>query len=85
MTTACIIWTGAIHDGYPMIGRRRAHRVAYEQVYGQLRNDLVLHHTCDHKACVNPDHLEPMTQAEHMRLHRTWAVSVDDVIEATDA
>lgn len=50
-----------------------AHRVAYELVIGPIPDGLVLDHlchndsdcpggpTCPHRACVNPSHLEPVT------------------------
>jgi hypothetical protein len=53
------------HDG------RLAHRAVWEALHGPLSPALVLHHLCGNKACVNPAHLEPLTNAEHARLHRT--------------
>ncbi len=34
-----------------------AHRLAYKMFNGELRDDLVVRHTCDNPPCVNPEHL----------------------------
>ncbi|PWT74929.1 MAG: hypothetical protein C5B60_06085 [Chloroflexi bacterium] len=43
------------------------HRLVYTLVVGPIPNGLVLDHTCCNKACCNPAHLEPVTQAENAR------------------
>ena len=70
----CWLWTGNIHrasdpaQGYGRVRmsspRRyaRAHRVFYEEVVGPVPKELVLDHLCRVHACVNPFHLEPVTQ-----------------------
>ena len=40
-----------------------AHRVAYESRYGELDDDVPLDHLCRTRACINPEHLEPVTNA----------------------
>lgn len=68
----CWIWTGAINaNGYGQIKRegkaQRAHRVSYMAFVGPIPADLQLDHTCKVRMCVNPAHLEPVTQLVNMR------------------
>lgn len=66
-TTGCLLWTGATSTkGYGQVshaGRTRsAHRVAYEITVGPIPDGAHLDHLCRVRRCVNPDHLEPVTQ-----------------------
>ena len=61
--------------GYGMVrtdGRtkRRAHRVMWERYKGKITPGMVLHHKCGNRRCVNPEHLEMVTRAQHLALHR---------------
>jgi hypothetical protein len=67
----CWLWTrsptsggyGQFRDGS---GRTvHAHRVAYRLLVGPVPTGLVLDHLCRTKLCVNPAHLEPVTQREN--------------------
>ena len=44
-----------------------AHRVSYELFVGPIPEGLHLDHLCRVTSCVNPAHLEPVTNAENMR------------------
>ena len=62
----CLIWDGCTDpDGYGRIvvcGQpKRAHRVAYELMYGPIPAGLTLDHLCRVTRCVNPLHLEAVT------------------------
>ena len=74
----CWEWAGALRrDGYGAfsVGSRTdgtsrqvlAHRVAYELLIGLIPDGLVIDHLCRNRGCVNPDHLEPVTNRENVR------------------
>jgi hypothetical protein len=56
----CWPWTGAKHkQGYGLYGAgpKRAHRVAWTLVHGEIPPGLQVLHRCDNPPCVNPGHL----------------------------
>lgn len=64
---ACWPWQACTRaDGYGASwnGQKSdvAHRIAYRLAIGPIPAGLTLDHLCRNRACVNPDHLEPVTQ-----------------------
>lgn len=67
----CWIWqAGLSSDGYGVISvgdvQVRAHRLAYELFVGPIPDGLVTDHLCRVHACVNPQHLEMVTDRENL-------------------
>lgn len=76
--TPCWIWQRSINPsghGRLMIGHGAqrqavtAYRHYYEAARGPVPEGRLLHHKCEIPACVNPDHLEPVTFREHQQAH----------------
>lgn len=78
-TEDCWLWAGYIHPAgygvktYALDGKlvkEYAHRVMYRDAGGTLpTKPMELDHLCRVKRCVNPAHLEVVTNAENMRRH----------------
>jgi hypothetical protein len=65
----CWTWTGGRQSagyGHYSLGRRGlktlAHRFAYELLVGPIPEGRQIDHLCRNHLCVNPDHMEPVTQ-----------------------
>ncbi len=69
--SGCWLWTSNIHDGYGRIKAdgqtKQAHRFSYEHLVGPVPAGLQLDHLCRTRSCVNPAHLEAVTQLENAR------------------
>jgi len=54
-------------SGYVHMSRGRlAHRAVYEALVGPIPKGLSLDHLCRNRACVNPEHLEPVSLVENV-------------------
>ena len=68
----CWQWLGAKNDkGYGQIwGKEQklvyAHRLAYELEFGGIPNGLQIDHLCRNHSCVNPRHLDLVTNKENI-------------------
>ena len=70
--TQCWEWASAVTvNGYGMFWFNRApeyaHRLSYENKHEKIPKGLVINHLCRNRKCVNPDHLEAVTQQENCR------------------
>jgi len=82
--TPCWVWQLYLTPkGYGRVqknGRSQwAHRWYYEQHRGPIPDGLTLDHLCRNPACVNPYHLEPVTNAENQRRGTNAKLTEDDV------
>lgn len=74
--TGCWLWLGGWGAGrkgqrYGMFnsgsGEWYAHRFSYRLHRGEIPAGLVIDHLCRNRVCVNPDHMEIVTQEENKR------------------
>jgi hypothetical protein len=57
-------WTlRGYHDpnGYAYFLQKVAHRVSFELLIGDIPADMVIDHLCRNPSCINPDHMEVIT------------------------
>lgn len=74
-TTGCHLWTGRMsEDGYGKFrvyadaksSQTGAHRAAWLATKGDIPEGLVVDHLCRVRNCVNPDHMELVTNDENL-------------------
>jgi len=67
----CWQWKVVNSEGYGSFAidrvKHKAHRVLYELMVGPIPAGLDIDHLCRNRACVRPDHLEPVTRGENQR------------------
>jgi hypothetical protein len=74
-TPTCWLWVAATRNGYGVLGGGRrgtplvyAHRLSYQMHSGSgIPSGKEICHTCDVRACVNPDHIYLGTRSDNMR------------------
>lgn len=89
--TGCWNWNKSLNSGYGQISRWspgktksnvttvKAHREVYERHVGPIPPGLQLDHLCRNPRCVNPAHLEPVTNEENVRRGISTKFTVKDV------
>lgn len=81
--TGCWDWTAHVGKwGYgdfrrgPGLDNQPAHRWSFEYFVRPLQLGEQVHHKCENKVCVNPEHLEAVTLDEHNLLHdKPWGLN----------
>ncbi len=71
METPCIIWGGTLResDGRPVYNHQYVYRWALMlRLNRPLKRGHVVDHICGNTSCVNPDHLQELTQSDHLML-----------------
>ena len=74
--TGCWEWTGGTSGngrggGYPRMyihgATAAVHRVMFVNEFGYIPNKMQVDHICNNRKCVNPKHLEMVTNDENQR------------------
>jgi len=78
--TNCWLWSGAVDkNGYGQYTIKdksiKAHRHAYETIIGPISEGNVIDHGCRTRCCVNPRHMEAVTNRENVLRGLSFAVT----------
>lgn len=83
VASGCWEWKYPLSNGYGVVrhhGKMRgAHRVVYELHRGEIPKGMYLDHLCRNSRCVNPDHLDAVSQRVNVRRGNLTKTSVADV------
>ncbi len=77
--TPCWVWRRKLDSGgYGQdAANRMAHRIHYERLVGPIPEGMQLDHLCRVRACINPDHLEPVTLAVNCQRGRNAKLTTE--------
>lgn len=75
----CWLWRGATTKrGYGKVTVNyktvAVHRFVYESLVGSIPSGLQIDHICGNKLCVNPHHLEAVSQRENIRRYTSTII-----------
>jgi hypothetical protein len=75
-SNGCWLWTGALSSQgkYPGFTDSDgsfvyAHRMMFENTYGPIPEGWHVHHVCNNRRCIRPDHLEAISPEKHRAIH----------------
>lgn len=71
-SNGCWEWTAATSCGYGNFGvggtrTNRAHRLVWQDAYGDIPEGLEVDHKCWNRLCCNPDHLQIVSRSENLQ------------------
>lgn len=77
----CWIWTGELERGYGRFLHNKkhikAHRYFYKVFIGEIPPGLQIDHLCKNTKCVNPKHLEAVTQKENIKRQHEKKINME--------